>query len=76
MTTQPTPVDPPTLHHCPAFAHSMIVPGAPTLYVGGQNGIGGTGALFDGFEAQTEQAMRNVPPCSPRPGLAPSMLPN
>jgi 2-iminobutanoate/2-iminopropanoate deaminase len=60
MTTQPTPVDPPHLHHSPAFAHGMIVPAGPTLYVGGQNGTDSTGALLDGLEAQTEQAMRNV----------------
>jgi enamine deaminase RidA (YjgF/YER057c/UK114 family) len=30
------------------------------LYVGGQNGTDSTGALLDGLEAQTEQAMRNV----------------
>jgi hypothetical protein len=60
MTTQPTPVDPPQLHHSPAFAQGMIVPAGPTLYVGGQNGTDSTGALLDGLEAQTEQAMRNV----------------
>jgi hypothetical protein len=38
----------------------MIVPAGPTLYVGGQNGTDNTGALLDGLEAQTEQAMRNV----------------
>jgi 2-iminobutanoate/2-iminopropanoate deaminase len=38
----------------------MIGPAGPTLYVGGQNGTDGTGALLDGLEAQTEQAMRNV----------------
>ena len=60
MTTQPTPVDPAELHHSPAFAQGMIAPAGPTLYVGGQNGADSTGALLDGLEAQTEQAMRNV----------------
>ena len=60
MTTQPTPVDPPQLHHSPAFAQGMIAAAGPTLYVGGQNGADHTGALLDGLEAQTEQAMRNV----------------
>ena len=60
MTTKPTPVDPPQLHQSPAFAHGMILPAGPTLYVGGQNGTDSTGALLDGLEAQTEQAMRNV----------------
>lgn len=60
MTMQPTPIDPPQLLHSPAFAQGMILPAGPTLYVGGQNGIDSTGALLDGLEAQTEQAMRNV----------------
>ncbi|HET8949742.1 MAG TPA: RidA family protein [Solirubrobacteraceae bacterium] len=60
MTPQPTPVDPPQLHQSPAFAQGMLVPAGPTLYVGGQNGTDSSGALLDGLEAQTEQAMRNV----------------
>jgi 2-iminobutanoate/2-iminopropanoate deaminase len=60
MTTHPTPVDPPQLHYSPAFAQGMIVPAGPTLYIGGQNGTDHSGALLDGLEAQTEQAMRNV----------------
>ncbi len=60
MTRQPTPVDPPQLHQNPAFAQGMLVPAGPMLYVGGQNGTDSTGALLDGLEAQTEQAMRNV----------------
>jgi enamine deaminase RidA (YjgF/YER057c/UK114 family) len=60
MTTQPTPVDPPQLASSPAFAQGMIVPAGRTLYVGGQNGIDSSGALLDGLEAQTAQAMRNV----------------
>jgi 2-iminobutanoate/2-iminopropanoate deaminase len=60
MTNHPTPVDPPQLHSSPAFAQGMIAPAGPTLYVGGQNGTDGSGALLDGLEAQTEQALRNV----------------
>ena len=60
MTTRPTPVDPPQLPRSPAFAHGMIAPAGPTLYVGGQNGTDGAGALLDGLAAQTEQALRNV----------------
>lgn len=60
MTTTPTPVDPPDLPHSPAFAQGMILPAGPTLYVGGQNGVDASGALLDGLEAQTEQALRNV----------------
>lgn len=60
MNARPTPVDPPQLQHSAAFAHGMIAPAGPTLYVGGQNGTDSTGALLDGLEAQTEQALRNV----------------
>jgi enamine deaminase RidA (YjgF/YER057c/UK114 family) len=60
MNSEPTPVDPPQLQHSPAFAHGMIAPAGPTLYVGGQNGTDSAGALLDGLEAQTEQALRNV----------------
>jgi enamine deaminase RidA (YjgF/YER057c/UK114 family) len=60
MTNEPTPVDPPQLQRSPAFAQGMIAPAGRTLYVGGQNGIDGTGVLLEGLAAQTEQAMRNV----------------
>jgi enamine deaminase RidA (YjgF/YER057c/UK114 family) len=60
MTTEPAPVDPPQLYRSPAFAQGMIAPAGPTLYVGGQNGTDADGALLDGLEAQTEQAMRNL----------------
>jgi 2-iminobutanoate/2-iminopropanoate deaminase len=60
MPTSLTPVDPPQLFTSPAFAQGMIAPAAPTLYVGGQNDTDGEGALLDGLEAQTEQALRNV----------------
>jgi enamine deaminase RidA (YjgF/YER057c/UK114 family) len=60
VSTHPTPVDPPQLAHSPAFAQGMLVAAGPTLYVGGQNGTDSTGALLDGLEAQTEQALRNV----------------
>ncbi|MCS5722153.1 RidA family protein [Herbiconiux sp. CPCC 203407] len=56
----PTPVDPPQLPQSPAFAHGMLVPSGPLLFVGGQNGIDGHGALLEGLRAQTEQALRNV----------------
>lgn len=56
----PTPVDPPALPRSPAFAQGMIAPAGPTLYVGGQNGTDGSGALLEGLQAQTEQALRNL----------------
>jgi enamine deaminase RidA (YjgF/YER057c/UK114 family) len=60
MAFELTPVDPPELHRSPAFAQGMIAPAGRTLYVGGQNGTDSTGALLDGLEAQTEQALRNL----------------
>ncbi|WP_411700841.1 RidA family protein [Conyzicola sp.] len=60
MTDAITPVDPPGLPSNPAFAHGMILPVAPTLYVGGQNGVDAEGVLLEGLQAQTEQALRNV----------------
>ena len=60
MTTQLTTIDPPQLYRSPAFAQGMVIPAGPTLYVGGQNGIDATGALLEGYEAQTAQAMRNL----------------
>lgn len=53
-------MDPPHLHRSLAFAHGMIAPAGRTLYVGGQNGTDRTGALLEGLQAQTEQALRNV----------------
>lgn len=60
MTARPTPVDPPGLHASPAFAQGMLVEQGRTLYVGGQNGTNAEGALLDGLQTQTEQALRNV----------------
>lgn len=60
MTIRPTPVDPPSLHHSPAFAQGMIATAGKTLYIGGQNGTDGAGALLEGLQSQTEQALRNV----------------
>ncbi|MCS5734436.1 RidA family protein [Herbiconiux daphne] len=60
MSTGVTPVDPAGLFSSPAFAQGMIAPAGPTLYVGGQNGTDASGALLDGLQAQTEQALRNV----------------
>ncbi|MCU1570528.1 MAG: translation initiation inhibitor [Naasia sp.] len=60
MTASPSPVDPPELFRSPAFAQGMIAPAGPLLYVGGQNGTDGSGALLEGLLAQTERALRNV----------------
>ena len=58
--SSPTPVNPPQFPGNPAFVQGMILPAAPTLYVGGQNGVDADGTLLDGLQAQTEQALRNV----------------
>ena len=60
MSTHPTPIDPPQLHHNPAFAWGMLAPAGPTLWLGGQNGTDATGALLEGLGPQTEQALRNI----------------
>lgn len=60
VMTAPTPIDPPGLFTSPAFAQGMLAAAGPTLYVGGQNGTDAEGALLDGLQAQTEQALRNV----------------
>ena len=60
MTTELTPVDPPTMPASPAFAQGMIAPAGRTLYIGGQNGVDESGTMLDGLEAQTGQALRNV----------------
>ncbi len=61
MTTKLTSIDPAELHRNPAFAQGMIIPTGPTLYIGGQNGVDGSGELVPGgLGAQTEQALRNV----------------
>ena len=53
-------VNPESLHTNPAFSQGTIAPAGRTLYVGGQNGVDGEGALLVGLQAQTEQALRNV----------------
>ncbi|ANP72685.1 RidA family protein [Cryobacterium arcticum] len=60
MTAEPRPVDPAGMPTSPAFAQGMIAPAGPMLFVGGQNGIDGSGALLDGMGPQSEQALRNV----------------
>lgn len=60
MTQLTTTINPTGLPANPAFAHGVIMAPGRTLYVGGQNGDDAEGALADGLEAQTAQAMRNV----------------
>jgi enamine deaminase RidA (YjgF/YER057c/UK114 family) len=60
MTAKPTHLDPEELYRNPAFTQGVVAPAARTVYVGGQLGSDSTGALLEGIEAQTVQAMRNV----------------
>jgi enamine deaminase RidA (YjgF/YER057c/UK114 family) len=55
-----THLDPDGLPRSPAFAQGVVAPAGRTVYVGGQLGTDATGALLDGFEEQSAQAMRNV----------------
>ncbi|MDI2098211.1 RidA family protein [Ruicaihuangia caeni] len=60
MLTQPTAIDPEGMQRSAAFAHGMVAPAGPTLYIGGQNGVDGSGRMLEGLAAQTQQALRNV----------------
>ena len=56
-------INPPTLHHNPAFTNVVTVTGkVKTIYVGGQNAVDTSGAIVGkgDFKAQTEQTLRNV----------------
>nr|WP_245717184.1 RidA family protein [Nocardia jejuensis] len=55
-----TRLDPAELAYNPAFTQGVIAPAGRIVYVGGQLGTDGSGAVLEGIEAQTEQAMRNV----------------
>ena len=74
MATTVTPVDPPDLPVSPAFAQGMVVEAGRTLYVGGQNGTGADGALLEGLEAQTAQAMRNLLAVLAAAGTGPDLV--
>ncbi|QEW04189.1 RidA family protein [Microbacterium lushaniae] len=60
MTRFTTVINPENLAGNPAFAQGVITEAGRTIYVGGQNGVDTTGALVEGLEAQTAQAIRNV----------------
>jgi enamine deaminase RidA (YjgF/YER057c/UK114 family) len=56
-------INPPSLHHNPAFTNVVTVTGpVKTVYVGGQNAVDTSGAIVGkgDFKAQTEQTLRNV----------------
>ena len=53
-------VNPEHLLTSPAFSQGSIAPAGRTLYVGGQDGIDGSGRMADGIVAQTTQAIANV----------------
>ena len=56
-------INPPSLHHNPAFTNVVTVTGpVRTVYVGGQNAVDTTGAIVGkgDFKAQSEQALKNI----------------
>src|SRR5690242_1289114 len=56
-------INPPSLHHNPAFTNVVTVTGpARTIYVGGQNAVDTSGEIVGkgDFKAQSEQTLRNV----------------
>jgi enamine deaminase RidA (YjgF/YER057c/UK114 family) len=55
-------LNPEGLPHNPAFTYAVRVdPPTSTIYVGGQNGIAGDGAIVEGgLGAQSEQAFENL----------------
>lgn len=55
-----THINPDQLALSPVFSHGALSTQAGVLYVGGQNGNDSSGAMAEGFAAQTEQAYRNV----------------
>lgn len=58
-------INPPGLVCNPAFSQAVRVPaGHDTLYVGGQDGVDGTGAIVGpGLAEQTRQALTNLETC-------------
>ena len=56
-------INPPALHHNPAFTNVVTVTGpVRTVYVGGQNAIDASGAIVGkgDFGAQSEQILKNI----------------
>lgn len=55
-----THLNPEQLEPSPVFSQGVLSSRAALLYVGGQNGNTASGAMAEGFAAQTEQAYLNV----------------
>jgi enamine deaminase RidA (YjgF/YER057c/UK114 family) len=56
-------LNPPTLHHNPAFTQVITVSGpVRTVYVGGQDAVDASGAIVGkgDIRAQTEQVLKNI----------------
>lgn len=56
-------INPPSLHHNPAFTNVVTVTGpAKTVYVGGQNAVDPSGEIVGkgDFQAQSEQVLKNI----------------
>ena len=60
--------------HAPTFySHAVeIGPSSRILYVSGQIGVGRDGVLVEGFDEQTEQAIRNLAAVLRQAGMAPT----
>ena len=59
-------VNPPAMHHNPAFSQAILIPaGARTLIVGGQNAVDASGQLVGKGDigAQTVKALENLQLC-------------
>src|SRR5262245_65071026 len=54
-------INPPTIAKPPGYTHVVEITGpARIVYVAGQLGLDTGGKMADGFQAQTEQAFRNL----------------
>jgi enamine deaminase RidA (YjgF/YER057c/UK114 family) len=56
-------LNPPTLHHNPAFTQAIAVSGpVKTVYVGGQDAVDASGVIVGkgDIRAQTEQVLKNI----------------
>lgn len=55
-----THLNPASLAVSPVFSQGVHSTRSGLVFIGGQNGTDGEGALLDGFAAQTAQAYRNL----------------
>ena len=65
-------INPAGLFQSPAFSQATIAPTGRTLYIGGQNGVDGSGNLARGIEAQTRQVFENIDTILAAAGASPA----